>query len=101
MTTIEAIEAVERALTNLDLVDRFGEPLIGLEAVAPVARFGGAEWDRMESEFQSGAATPEEYYRRAKYFIDSYGRSQTAKRLSAKIEDLRLDQIELDLLEGA
>ncbi len=100
MTTLEALDAVELALTNLGLTAH-GEPIIGIEAAGIVAKFAGEPWSEAEDLFQAGKIEPEEYFRRLKYWIDEFGRKHHVKRLCRKLDDIHLDQVELDLLEGA
>lgn len=51
---LEVLNAVEQALTNLKLKDCFDEPLEGLMALAPVARFHGQRWDQAELLLEQG-----------------------------------------------
>ena len=102
MTTLEAIEAVELALTILGMKSMDGEPLLGIEASGIVARFAGDLWTEAEHLFKSGTIQPDEYYRRLKYWIDSFAADYNSRRLGKKLDDIGADQVELDLLkEGA
>lgn len=51
---LEVLNAIELALTNLKLKDCFGEPLEGLMALPPVARFHGRRWDEAELLLEQG-----------------------------------------------
>lgn len=61
MTTSQAFTVVEAALTEIGLIDRDGEPLIGIMAVPMVARYAAGEWEWNEDAFASGAITPAQY----------------------------------------
>jgi hypothetical protein len=65
MTTVQAIEIVESALSALRIPDGFGGRLEGIEAAGVVAKRLGERWDAVAHAFESGKITPNEYAIRA------------------------------------
>lgn len=100
MTTLEASDAVDRALSNLGLTAH-GEPLLPAQVAGIVGRVSGDPWSEAEDLFEAGKIQPDEYFRRLKYWIDEFGLNHHSKRIGRRLDDIHADQVELDLLEGA
>lgn len=62
MTHLEALEAVEEALTKLHLKDHFGTYLIGIEAIGAIHKFAPDKLKQLEDLFGSKKIDPETYY---------------------------------------
>lgn len=76
MTFTQALEIVERALTSLRLRNRWGNELVGLMAVGPVARFHGKRWDDLEDRFERGEISPGDYAKEACDLIYEYRKAK-------------------------
>lgn len=78
MTASEAFKKVEDSLTSLNHRGRFG-PLVGIEAVGPVARFHGSRWDAIEEMIDAGWITTDEYCDKAVGMIEEFRRRGNTK----------------------
>jgi hypothetical protein len=97
MTATEAFDGVSQALTDLRLLDCFGEPIIGLEAMGMVDKVLGKKWNDAEEQFYTGSITPKEYHDRAVKLIRELDQYLYLNKLERKLASLKLDQIELDI----
>lgn len=98
MTTLEAFNRIEDALSALGLRDRWGDPIEGIMASGIVAHSIGQDWDSTVDAFEHGQITADEYCLRILSLIRFFDRMRFSARVDARLAALKLDQIELDLL---
>lgn len=88
----EAFSLVEKRLTDLGLKDKFGGPILGIEAISPVARLRPDDWEKLWDAAQHQEITPREYVSCAGQLIDNFfselKREQFRKKLTDEIDRL-------------
>lgn len=92
MTHLEAIEAVEARLTEMGLVDCFGDPIIGIEAVGILAKFHGAVWDEVTNHFEQGRIDPDMYASTMGVLIEEYNCYRHRNSIEKLLVQLRNEQ---------
>lgn len=89
MTRTEAFEAVEMALGNLQLGDKFGPYELPLMALPAVAKFHGKDWEVLVNKMYEEEITPDEYARQAVQMVREYGVYRNNLRLERKLLEIR------------
>jgi hypothetical protein len=97
VTFSEAMTRIEDALTGLKLHDKWGDPIVGDEAVGALGAFVGERLDELLNELNYGIA-PDEYCNRYLALIAEYELHLFRSRLSQNFANMLADQKELDLI---
>lgn len=92
MTHLEAIQSVEKRLTDMGIKDCFGDPVTGLECIGLIAKFHGQLLTEVENSFESGALDPESYDTAMGMLIDEYNRFRLRNQVEKMLVNLRNEQ---------
>lgn len=90
MTKSEALTKVEEMLTALRLVDRFGDPIEGLEGIGVVARHFPDELERLENEFFGLRIKPEDYVLGIGKLLERFKQIRFANALDKRLASLKV-----------
>lgn len=90
---LKDIQAIEYALSDLNLTDKFGDPMKGMMALPPVASFHGKEWDQTQDDFQNGDINSSEFAARQIGLIRQYGNYRYRLKLEKEITNIFSHQI--------
>jgi hypothetical protein len=90
VTASEAIQEVEDMLTDLNLIDRFGDPIIGIEAIGIIARHMPHQLKELEIQFFEKQMAPELYVSEMGDILETFRKylflAQMDKKLAALTE---------------
>jgi hypothetical protein len=88
VTGLDALNAIEKAMAELEISDEWGYPRLPFEAVWDLCRFHGERWRKAYDDFEFGAAIVEEFQERVLAMIQEYGRFLFRERLEAKLREI-------------
>ena len=92
MTVLEAINQVELKLTELKLIDRFGDPIIGIEAAGILAKFHDGVWQEVENNFSDGLIDAETYATAMTMLIEEFNRHKFRREIEKQIVEIQTYQ---------
>jgi hypothetical protein len=88
VTALDALNAIEKAMADLEMKDEWGDPRQPFEAIWELCRFHGAAWRKAYDDFEFGAASAEEFQERVIAMVKEYGRHLFRERLDARLREL-------------
>ena len=99
MKTVEVLTEVENMLTDLKLMDLWGEPIVGLEVIGIINQYDSERLKKLEDNLQTGALTLLQYRDGMKELITDFKSHLFRNKIFKELFNLELDQQELDLIK--
>lgn len=98
MSFVQAFECVEEALTKCGVLDRYGDPLTGLEAIGKVSGYDPKAWQDLEDSLERQNIDADQYQAKALQLIQDFCRFRNRSAIEAQILALSRDQQERGLV---
>lgn len=86
MSTVEALDLIERKAHRLNLKDQFGDELEPTEALAVVWRFHSDRWDILATQLDRKEISIDKYMQECFKLIDDYWLHTVNKKIGVYIQ---------------